>query len=622
MSQPTRAWLSLVMVCVMSVPMAAARGADATVSLASLEQRVAQAPGLIAGQRDIEAAQQAIRVERDRAGWNYQYNADFGPSAIIVPRSFDEHVLRFEHTFGLGLPLLGSKTAQLLTILDAQTKERLAEIAYEQARRLRIATLREAYVQYWEYDNESAVAQTYVGAVQAEIPKARALRQTGFWTYTNLLDFLDTVQRVQSDQRSFESLKRAQLATVQSAVGIEVPAFRPVQPEFYNACNVSRAGALTSAFAVDPTLATLTAEIVQVRTQLASVRGSSIAAAATGQAGSVTDINQKVSGYDLRAALNVSLPTHGRDEERALRDEYAAQLSSLSLQQEQRRVDIASSLDSVLADIESAQTTLAQAQQTEAARREDLRKSIIAYNTLRQGGATGFDQVHEKRDELYEAQKATAAARGDLLVKANQLLLVAPAACGKAYTPMPVFTMAPKPSPRPRGTHGPTPALFTHHAATPSPHPAATPSPRPASTLRPAPTAAPIPSPAPNPTPVSVPTPAPQPTLVPTPQPLPSAMPTLIPAPTPQPHPPAKTAQAQTTKSKPAPWMGAGYQGGLDWIGAGFRADQDLAPLQSRAPVKASPRYEWLGWGYSIDSAWFGAGYRADQKPGGGVAEK
>jgi len=279
-------------------------------------------------------------------------------------------------------------------------------------------------------------------------------------------------------------------------------------------------------------------------------------------------------------------------------------------------VDIAASLDSVLADIESAQTTLAQAQQTEAARREDLRKAIVAYNTIRQGGATGFDQVHEKRDELYEAQKATAAARGDLLVKANQLLLVAPAACGKAYTPMPVFTMAPKPSPRPRGTHAPAPALLNHHAATPSPRPV------PAQTMRPVPTAAPIPSPAPNPTPVSVPTPVPQHTLVPTPQPMPSAIPTLIPAPTPQPHTAAKTAQTGA-KAKPARWMGAGYQGGLDWIGTGFRPDEDLAPLQSRTRVKGSaPRYEWLGWGYSIDANWFGAGYRAVQKPGGGVAEK
>lgn len=581
MSPRFRAWLCFALVFASYIPAAGAQGSDPPVSLSSLEQRIDQAPGLLANAQDIEAAQQSVRATRDASGLAYAYNADFGPAAIIVPRSYDQHVLRFEQTLGLQLPLLGTATAQYNSVLGAQEKEAIARVTLDQARRLRLATLREAYVNYWQYDVEGSISQDYLNATDAEMSKARALRRTGFWTATNMLDFLDTIQRVRSDQQTSVTNQHGQLALIQSAVGVEVPAFRPVAPEFYNSCAPNRTLALESAFNTDATLATLSAQNVQVRSQLAKVHGSTINATASGQAGSVTDINVQQSGYDVTAAINLALPTHARDEERALRAQYAAQLTSISLQEEQRRVEISSILDSLLANVQSAQTTLEQAQTDVATRKEDLRKAIVAYNTVRLGGSTGFDQVHEMRDELYLAQRTAAIDEAGVLLQANQVLALAPGACGGEYHAMPVFTIPPKPTPKPRPVHTPKPAVQA------TAKPARTPAPR---TILSNPR---VPSPRPNPTPIVIPTPQPLPTLVATPVPAPSALPTLIPAPTPGPKSlaflPERTqshsqqSHAQThsqIKKNPQPWIGGGFFS--SWLGAGYSADAN-----------------WLGWGYN-----------------------
>jgi hypothetical protein len=421
-------------------------GAESPVSLDSLELRVPQAPGLQASSASIEAAIQDIRVQHDRSGLGYLFSASLGPAAIIVPRSFDDHVLRFQQQTGLSLPLLGARVAQQIAISSAQEREQLARITFEEARRERIASLRDAYTQYWQYDDEIKAARAYLANGQTALHQANVLLQTGFWTQSKLLDLLNSFQTVRSDAENYQRARLAQLANIDAALGTEINRFEPVAPDFFNACTPERAVAVESAIRSDATLANLEAQVAQVRTQYALVHGSSIDASASLQAGNTTDINHSVSGYDLQASINASLPMHARDEERGLRAEYAAQLESLQLQETQRNVELAAAVDALLEAVANAQTTLRQSINDVSARTGDLHKAIVRYNTIGESNGTGFDDVLAKQEELYTAQQAVAAARAAVLIQANDLLMLAPGACGGAYEAMP--TPTPVPSPR------------------------------------------------------------------------------------------------------------------------------------------------------------------------------
>jgi outer membrane protein TolC len=407
------------------------------ITLGALEAQVPQAPALQADELEVEAALQDVSAEKARSGIEYTYQTDLGPNAIIVPRSFDYHVLRYDQNVGVQLPLFGSNLDEQATILDAEKQAQLERIALAEGQRERLATLREAYTYYWQYGSEHNTANSYLHFSDSQLPQARALVKVGFWTSSKLIDFLDGMDQVQSDAENYRNEQLSQLADISAAVGSEVQMFAPEVPAFFGSCVPDRTAALTSAFASDATLAEFDAETVVYKALLKHIRFASVEATASLQAGSTTDINYRVSGYDLRAAVNLTAPRHGHAEERDLRGEYTDKLQSLSLQETERRNDLTAAVDSSLDTVQNARTTLQQALENLAARSEDLRKATVRYETIHQAAGVGFSDVQERRTEVYSAQTALENARGALFVEANQLLLLAPGACGGTYEPMP-----------------------------------------------------------------------------------------------------------------------------------------------------------------------------------------
>jgi hypothetical protein len=367
-------------------------------------------------------------------------------------------VLRYAQQVGVSLPLLGTNIQQQLAILNAAEQEQIAVIDLNRIRREKLAALRTAYTEYWGYGDQTNVAQGYITGSQWDLSMGRSLRKAGFYTATNLLDIVTSIQKVQFDVTSFGSLQQAQLAAIDSAVGFEVPSFQPVQPTFFDGCRPDRTLALQSAYDVDPALATLEAETIQVQHELAKVKGSSIQASADLQGGTTTDINHQVSGYNLDAGLNVALPVRSRDEERALRAQYTAELQALAFNEKQQRVTIESTLDATLQNLSSAQTILTQSLSDTDARQNDLRTAVASLTLLRQAPAGVSIDVHAKRNDLYAAQVQASLARENVLLQATDLLLVAPAACGAEFVPIPPFTPPTHPPHKPHTKKGATPS--------------------------------------------------------------------------------------------------------------------------------------------------------------------
>lgn len=415
---------------------AGVRAPRATVTLGSLEPKIALAPGILADELTVEAAMQDVNATRAKIGLQYTYDNSLGPTAVIVPRSYDYHVLRYQQNLGVLLPLFGSNLAEQLEVLDAQKQQQFDVIALAEARRERLSALRAAYVAYWEYDTEGSISESYLHTAKAAIPQGRVLLRTGFWTQAKLLDLLDAIDRVTTDDENDRSSQMGQLALIEEAVGAQMAPFASDRPAFFAACVPERSVAIDSAFRVDAMLAELEAESGVIRAEITHVRFSSVQANATLSAGSATDINQQVSGYDLQAAVSLAAPRHGRAEERYLRSSYDAQLQSLGLQEDERRNALTAAVDADLVNVQNARATLNQALEDLATSTGNLQKALVRYRTIHQGAGVGFSDVQERGEEVYAAQIAAASAQAEILLEANQLLLLAPDTCtGGPATP-------------------------------------------------------------------------------------------------------------------------------------------------------------------------------------------
>ena len=440
----TRALTCALLVALAAVPTGHARAAD-PLPLATLEAELPSAPSVRADALAIQAALEDVREEQDRSGLAYTYDASFGPEAVIVPYNVDEHVLRFQQNAGLRLPIEGSRTTQQLAVLSAEKRVQLARITMNENYRAHLFELRQAYVRFSNYQQRMELARSFLASENAERTQALALLRNGFWTQTEYLDYVTTLNTVRAQQDEDADLATSQLALIGSSLGRELPAFAPTQPQFFESCTPNRSLALESAMRVDSALAQLQALQVEVGEQLAKVRGSTIDADVTAHAGSATDINYRVSGYEVLAALDVSFPFHARDEERAKRAKYAAQLQSNALQQEQREAELTSTVDSLLQEIASDRVVLNEALALEAQRKQDVDIAVKARNTLKsERPGASFAEVHAKREEWYAASRAVYIDREQLLLRAGRLLELAPGACNGTYEAIPRFTLPQK----------------------------------------------------------------------------------------------------------------------------------------------------------------------------------
>lgn len=377
----------------------------------------------------IQAAADHVDAVKASSGLRYTYQNTLGPRAVIVPRSYDYHVVRYEQSAGVSYPLFGSRLGEQIAILDAQQQQRIAEIALAADRRDRLAALRSAYVSYWNDATLGSLAEDFARNGQGALSQARILLTTGFMTNTDILDLMNTIGKAQSSARNYRTSQTVQLAQVAEALGTQVAPFSPVQPAFFQTCTPLRQAALESAFRNDPMLAQLNAEIAEIQQEAKHVKYSSINANATLTAGSSTDVNYQVSGYNLIASLSLSAPHHGRAEERATAKTYKARLDALALQQSERRNALTAAVDADLMNIENARTTLFQSTANLQTSVSDLQKAVVRYRTIHQGAGQGFTEVQNRRDQVYAMRIAQAQAQADVLQQAVQLLQVAPDAC-------------------------------------------------------------------------------------------------------------------------------------------------------------------------------------------------
>jgi hypothetical protein len=427
---PAKPLLAVVILATLvATSVSSARAGDPPLALDALETRIDEAPGVRADSRQIDADIQAEGVTYARGGLNYVFDNGIGPRSDIITKYINSNAFRYAQSIGVQLPILGTAIAQS-NLLDTSRKvESLARITYQSDRRMALAKLRSAYVLYWQYDRQEAVARNYVDRFKRDLPAARALRHNGFWTESNLLDYLEALSRFETDARNARNSRRGQLTIISSAIGAHVAAFHPLDPTFATDCRPLEYDAVASAVAIDPELATIEANATELKAEASRIRGSSIDARVTANLGTVADIVPARLGYELTVGLAVSLPAHARSEERSLRDELDDELDAEALRTAQRRADITANVEEVLDELDDARDDLRQAGIDSRATNEALREAEVRYRTLAGPAGPSFNDVETRLAENFTSENDAVVAQSAVYQKLEALLETAPDSC-------------------------------------------------------------------------------------------------------------------------------------------------------------------------------------------------
>ena len=454
-------------------PAMAALAEQPALPLTKLEERLAGSFALQAAQQHVESTAQNVQVETDKSGLRYTTNTNVGYRNDVITNTLNEQFGRFAQMVGLELPILGEKFAQNQSIQTASLDALSAVHDLATQQRIVLASLRDAYVLYWQYEREMAIADSYAASLSRALPGARGLRRYGFWTQGEFLQFLVSVAQARTEGQTSAGLRRAKLAQISAILGQDVSPFRSVAPAFADGCQPRLEEAVASAAAVDPDLARLAAQIAADQNTMSQLHGSSIDASAVASVGAVGDIPPR-AGIALTVGVAGSLPTHARAEERAHRRALEDEIASLGFAQKQRLAEIRASVSEALDDFTNAKLVSTQSELDERSRREILRETLVRFNTIPVPGAAPFNDVQARSAELFVSSRAAAAAAATVLLKANQILLLSPGACDAMHhapgvasqtSTLPIVSMSPAPEqsdkaapvPRPTATETPVP---------------------------------------------------------------------------------------------------------------------------------------------------------------------
>jgi hypothetical protein len=409
---------------------ARAQDVDQNLTLSALESELIDSPALAAADTRIFGADQTVNYESARGrGFDYFFENDFGPRSDIVLGDETNRTIRYGQLFGVAFPLFGTRLTEHLALAQAQSEANLARIEAEGERRKLLASLREDYIKYWQYDREQAIVANYVALEKAELPSARAFLREGFWTQANYLSFLDQLAQFSTNLSALRSSRRSALADIRAIVNDDVPDRTPDTPDLAISCSPPVDSAVAVAADNDADVARLQEQQSEAKASLDFIRNSSITADFRVGVGGNADIPQHALGYNITGAFAISFPQHMNPQESAKRETAFANIQMYHYLEMQRRSEIRASVMNVVDQASSARDDYLQAKLEDKTDHELLREARVREATIIATGAASFNEVQLRILDSYTAERKETSELGATYVSVNAIETLVPNTC-------------------------------------------------------------------------------------------------------------------------------------------------------------------------------------------------
>ena len=417
-------------VLVMLLCVAVAKGAAAdkkSLPVSYFERKVDNAPAVGAAAEAVAASAAATQAARDKAGLQLFGSNDLGPHHEVVLNQTSRSYFRYGQEVGVRLPILGARSLQQQDIVQASAAEGIARLDFQAAHLQLVGRARSGYVAYWSARQQQRVAQGFMRQLAAQRSAAFALRKGGFWTSADALAYSGLREAAELDLSQARVDANNALRELSVVTAAPVGPFVPQEPP-YATCALSPGRVVPTALATDVDLLKIAVQRAQA-TQLAALQRW-VGYDANVNLGILSSIDAPGGlGYALLVGSSIALPTHVKSEREDELRLFASRVKEYDLLAEQRRAELTASIQTAIANRIEAENQLRRARSNERATAEALREAQVRMTYLAPNTLT---DVLTRTQTAYQARRDASTALSAVLERTNDLLLLAPSACGNA----------------------------------------------------------------------------------------------------------------------------------------------------------------------------------------------
>ncbi len=402
-----------------------ARADEATVSLPTLEEKIPATLQIQAATAQLQASQHLVHERESREGLQLGAGLDAGRHRDVVTSTVNYSYSNVVPRVGISYPLLGARAQLLESSQEARLQRDINSADLESQRLQLLWDLRKNYILYWQYLQQQVLTEKHVTELSNMEGAAKRLLNKGLWTQSDYLQFSSDLATARNNLSQFDTMKRDSLNDMRVVIGINVPGFTPVQPEFPNLC-AATPDIYQSAEAHSSNLKKLKAQLDDVKFDQDLTSGRAINSDIHLQASYNNELNASRYGYAVVVGAEVSMPLHFMEADDANADKLNAATMQNSALTEQARAGLHLKVQDALEDYRQAQQKVEATDAAEKAADEALRESRLRFENVPQ---PLFGELVQKIIQEYHAALTDIEAKSTVALRANDLMLLAPDSC-------------------------------------------------------------------------------------------------------------------------------------------------------------------------------------------------
>lgn len=411
-------WTTLLLTC------AALAQASPRVSLQALENELDAAPEVLIAVAQMQESIYMLERQRATRGLKLFGSVGYADVSEAVTDSLQRSYRRASVLVGLSYPLLGSRRAEELAVLEAQKTVEQRALDEKLARARSMASLRKQYIDYWAAQQRLTISGAFLGDEADARSWLLERTRAGYLLEADRLEFLSAFDLVRRNVATDHLILDRSRDTLGMLTRNNLTQFEAVPPSLPEVC-LDRDQLQADVLDRHPEIDALRRELV-LQERYAQLR-SPVQANLRLSASRSDDFPRGIPGDSLALSFNVNMPLNWRASTRAIASADAAAHRSTQYRLDLRTRELMREVDDALGRYGIAIEQLTFSEQRTAAALESVRERQLRAETL---AGDVQEQLQQGRFAYYASAIDLTNAESQLLKAKADVLALSDIRCG------------------------------------------------------------------------------------------------------------------------------------------------------------------------------------------------
>lgn len=419
-------WTTLLLTC------AALAQAAPRVSLQVLENELDAAPEVLIAVAQMQESLYMLERQRASRGLKLFGSVGYADVSEAVTNSLQRSYRRASVLVGLSYPLLGSRRAEELAVLEAEKTVEQRELDEELARARSMASLRKHYIDYWAAQQRMVINSVFLEDENNAQNWLMERTRAGYLLEADRLDFVSAFDMVRRNVATDHLILDRSRDTLGMLTRNDLAQFEALAPHLPEVC-LNRDKLQAEVLDRHPEIEFLRRELV-LQERYAQLR-SPVQANLRLSASRSDDFPRGIPGDSLALSLNVNMPLNWRASTRAIASADAASVRATQHRLDLRTRQLMREVDDALGRYGIAVQQLNFREQRTASALELVRERQLRAETL---GGDVQEQLLQGRFAYYSSAIDLTDAESQLLKAKADVLALSEVPCGdQSFVPQP-----------------------------------------------------------------------------------------------------------------------------------------------------------------------------------------